>query len=539
MHRTDLMAQLMRLARLSARCARTGESSAEAVGQDAPSDAGRRRFAKGVMAGAATASASVLAPPIAVAGTSLLSRLGFGGGGVAVVGAGLAGLACAYELRRLGVPCQVFEAGSRVGGRCASLRGTFPGQVAELGAEFIGGSHHTMLGYAREFGLRLEDVTRFPGNAYRLFGSRQYSDAQLLEEFRGFEEEIRADLGSLSYPTADRHTQDDVLYDFMTLDEYLQMQGIGGVVRDFIAAACAAEFGAGIDELSALSFLRFVYGDRRGKFASPTSAQAGMFHVVDGNDRIATGIASRLPSPVRLGHKLVAARKLGGGRLRLTFDIGDRSVQSDHDAVVFALPFSVLRNVQLDASLELPQWKRLAIEQAAMGDNSKLMVGFNEPYWQSRLGSSGCGFSNLPSAQSTWETNPSNRTLNRAVLTGLTGGARARLVGTGSLQTDATLFLADLDRALPGALGAARRSAKGELIAHAHNWSTDPLSQGSYPCHRPGYFTTIAHNEAKPIGNVLFAGDHTSSFYEWQGFMEGAALSGLRAADEARRLLQT
>ena len=539
MHRTDLMAHLMRLARLSARCDRTGEGADEAVEREAPSDASRRRFAKGVMAGAATVSASVLAPPIAVAGTSLLNRLGFGsGGGVAVVGAGLAGLACAYELRRLGVPCKVFEAGTRVGGRCASLRGTFPGQVAELGAEFIGGSHHTMLGYAREFGLQLEDVTQFPGSAYRMFGSQQYSDAQLLEEYRGFEEEIRADLGSLSFPTADRHNEDDALYDFMTLDEYLQLQGTGGVVREFIAAAAAAEFGAGINEISALSFLRFVYGDRRGKFASPTAAEASMFHVVDGNDRIATGLASRLSSPVQLGHRLVAARKLGGGRVRLTFDIGGRSVQSDHDAVVFAMPFSVLRYVHLDASLGLPQWKSMAIEQASMGDNSKLMVGFNEAYWHSRLGASGAGFSNLPSMQSTWETNPSNRNPTRAVLTSLSSGARARLVGT-NVQADATFFLSDLDRVLPGALGAARRNEKGQLVAHAHNWSIDPLSRGSYACHRPGYFTTIAHNEAKPVDNVLFAGDHTSSFYEWQGFMEGAALSGLRAANEARRLLQT
>ncbi|MBD2329037.1 FAD-dependent oxidoreductase [Alkalinema sp. FACHB-956] len=30
--------------------------------------------------------------------------------------------------------------------------------------------------------------------------------------------------------------------------------------------------------------------------------------------------------------------------------------------------------------------------------------------------------------------------------------------------------------------------------------------------------------------NLLFAGEHTNSFYEWQGFLEGAALSGLAAA---------
>jgi len=38
-------------------------------------------------------------------------------------------------------------------------------------------------------------------------------------------------------------------------------------------------------------------------------------------------------------------------------------------------------------------------------------------------------------------------------------------------------------------------------------------------------------NEGKPIGNLYFAGEHTNSFYDWQGFMEGACLSGIDAAN--------
>jgi monoamine oxidase len=64
------------------------------------------------------------------------------------------------------------------------------------------------------------------------------------------------------------------------------------------------------------------------------------------------------------------------------------------------------------------------------------------------------------------------------------------------------------------------------------------LTKGSYTCNHPGYFTTIADNEAKPIGNLYFAGEHTSSFYEFQGFMEGAALSGIRAAKEILQALK-
>ncbi len=69
-------------------------------------------------------------------------------------------------------------------------------------------------------------------------------------------------------------------------------------------------------------------------------------------------------------------------------------------------------------------------------------------------------------------------------------------------------------------------------MLHLEHWPSNPLSKGSYTCNHPGYFTTICDNEMKPVQNLHFAGEHTSSFYEWQGFMEGAALSGIRAANE-------
>jgi monoamine oxidase len=51
----------------------------------------------------------------------------------------------------------------------------------------------------------------------------------------------------------------------------------------------------------------------------------------------------------------------------------------------------------------------------------------------------------------------------------------------------------------------------------------------------PGQFTTIAGNEGKPVRPLYFAGEHANSFYEWQGFMEGAALSGIQAAQDILR----
>lgn len=535
-----MMAQLLRLARLAERCEHTGESPDEAIGQDALRDTGRRRLMKGAVAGAATVAAGAMAPA-AWAAAAKLTRTTYARltktRGVAVVGAGLAGLSCAFELARNGVSANVYEANTRVGGRCWSLRGFFPGQVAERGAEFIGASHHTMLGYARMLDLQTEEFSRYPGKPYYHFQGRVYTEAEVVEEFRAFNACIRADLFALSYPTADRHTESDSTFDFMSVDDYLLMYGASGLLRSVVAAAYAAEFGAGLDELSAISFLRFVYGDRRSKFGPYAAHNNDHFHITDGNDRIATGLAERLPTPVQFGHRLIAAHKLAGGRVRLTFDVGGRSLQTDHDAVVLALPFSVLRDVHLDASLELPAWKQLAINSATMGDNSKLMVGFRQPFWYTQHESNGTGYSDRAFLQNTWETNPINGTETRAVLTHHAGGALARALLPGNVQSDARAFLGDLELALPGASDAAQRDAKGNVLAFTENWSLNPYSKGSYSNTRPGYFTTIAHNEGKPVGNVLFAGEHTSSFYEWQGFMEGAALSGLRAANEACNLM--
>ena len=35
----------------------------------------------------------------------------------------------------------------------------------------------------------------------------------------------------------------------------------------------------------------------------------------------------------------------------------------------------------------------------------------------------------------------------------------------------------------------------------------------------------------EPDGNLAFAGEHTDSFHNFQGFIEGAAESGIRAAE--------
>lgn len=544
MSRTSLMAQLLRLARIAQDSRSHGDSVENALEREILENASRRRFAQGAAAAAAVASAGAVAAPLAMSRRTIERNLERRRGGrtsggklpsgaVAVVGAGIAGLACATELLRKGVNAHVYEASSRVGGRISTLRGFFPGQVAERGGEFINPSHHVMLGYARELGLELEEYAAQPGQVAYDLGGRRYSEVELAEELAMLQASMGEEFGALTLPTAERFGETEALYDFMTLDELLTLHGTSDTLRKLVASAYAAEYGAGIDQVSAMSFLRFVHGDKRTKFGTFAAQGASNYHVVDGNDRITSGLAARLASPVQLGQRLVAIRKLSGGQVVLTFDnAGGRTTQVAYDAVVLTVPFSVLRDVQIDDSVGLPAWKRDAINLSAMGDNAKLMVGFKSSYWYLQHESNGMLFSDRARLQSTWEANPSKGGEARGVLTSYMGGDLARTLQPRTLQGDAQAFLNDLEVVLPGANEQALRTLDGTLLAASMNWSGNPYAKGSYALARPGYFTTTAQNEAKPIGNLFFAGEHTSSFYEWQGTMEGAALSGLRAAAE-------
>jgi len=86
---------------------------------------------------------------------------------VAIVGAGLAGLACADRLQAKGIQAVVYDAASRLGGRCFSNRTLVPGMACENGGELIDTGHKTMLGYANQFGLTLESYVKKRGEESR------------------------------------------------------------------------------------------------------------------------------------------------------------------------------------------------------------------------------------------------------------------------------------------------------------------------------------------------------------------------------------
>ena len=533
MSHSPLFDNLARLIRIAHHCERHGITTAEGLALNEEARArnrfvNRRQFigdmGKWVAAGA-------LIPASRIGGL-----FKSGNPSIGIVGAGLAGLACADTLRNKGINSTVYDANTRTGGRCFSLRNFFPGQVAERGGEFIDTPHKTMLGYAQRFDLVKEDVVKQPGEVFYYFNGQHFPESSVVDEYREFVAAMHVDLRSLSNAvTADNHTPADARIDNINLLEYLEGNNGAGlvaapVIKNAIIETYEAEYGLAADEQSCLNFLQFIHADKRSKFTPFGIFSDERWHVVGGNDKIVENLSGVLVAQIQLEMRLVRIRLTSSGRIELTFRRGATTLTRLHDAVVVSIPFTVLREVELDSSLKLPPEKTTAINLLGYGTNAKMMIGFSSRPWVAQ-GSNGASYSDLPHHQTTWETNPTRATASNAVLTDYSSGERGANLNPARVQSEASNFLTDLDLVYPGAFAAATRS-NGRFVVHLEHWPSNPLTKGSYTCYTPGQFTTIAGNEGKPVGNLHFAGEHTNSFYEFQGFMEGAALSGIQAAQE-------
>jgi monoamine oxidase len=480
-----------------------------------PFDPERRR----VLLGSAGAA---LALPLAGAGCSSAPTQV----SVAIVGGGMAGLHCAYRLKQRGLLASVFEAAPRLGGRVFSDRTTFwqpSGQHCELGGELIDSGHVTMRDLATELGLPLldyqqDDPTLATDTAF--FGGQQVPTADLLAGFAP----IAAAIDDAWAAATDRnalpsYTDANGLgaYDQLSLSDFLDRIGASGPARQLVEVAFVVEYGLDASEQSALNLITLISTDTQQLQLFGDSDKR--FHCAVGNDAFPSKLAAALdPMQIALEHRLVSLAALPDGRYRLSFDRPSGTKDFVADRVVLALPFTLLR--QVDLGVDLPAVKRKAIDELGYGTNTKLMVGFSARPWRQR-GSNGSSYTDL-GYQNTWETSRLQPGPD-GILTNYTGGAHGVAITDGTPEKQRDAFLPQIDQVFPGTAGA----STGAVARFA--WPTYPLTQGSYACYKVGQWTSIGGAEFEPVGNLHFCGEHTSR--DAQGFMEGAALTGAMVAE--------
>ena len=525
MARTPIFDDVRRAFRIAAFLERTGSSTSEGLERLEEAAWSRRRFLRTAMT--ATAGAAI---------TPLLAQCDCAcePPRVVIVGAGVAGLVCAYRLQQSGIPSRVIEASTRVGGRMFSLRNSFPdNQVAELGGELIDTDHHSLRDLATELGLTLTDLAYDDGPSghdYFFEGVPVRTDADFVDMFREVYSKIERDVDPMRvHGEIDTDTPQARKMDLISIDQWFTDRKVTGLARKILEAAYRGENGLEIGEQSSLNLLTMMGEQKREDEVHLFGESDERFHIAEGNDSVPIRLAQKLECEVELGTWLKAIAPKGRG-YSLTVSRDATTAQIDADILVLAIPFTTLREVEM-GGLDLPQKKRDAINQLGYGTNAKLMAGLTRRVWgqtaeendtRSDKRYTGYTFSDLP-FQCCWETSR-GQPGTHAILTNFVGGRYGEKdFNQGTLAERASAFIADIEKIYPGSQAAFTNQAVRQ------HWPTSPFVRASYTCFKTGQVCTLEEHIRTPVGQIYFAGEHTS---EASGFMEGGVRSGERAAKE-------
>jgi len=532
--RTPLLRALQRLAE--------EHRTAELLGIDAAELRGRREaaYSRGeFIKRAGLVGAGALALPTA-ARAAAPTRSGTSAR-IAIIGGGIAGLTAALTLADKGVYSDVYESSARLGGRMHSDWTEFGhgfwdnGQQAELCGELIDSNHKTILQLAQRFGLATPDLLGAQPNGstdtYWIFGSK-YSYADASNDFQPVHNTLQGQVQQTSYPTLyNSFTPAGQFFDNMTVHDWIANYVPGGHSSRFGALLNAAyneEYGAETTDQSALNLMYLLgFNAKPGNFSIYGKSDE-RYHIVGGNSLLPLAIADSLPSgSVHLGYKMTAIGVNSDGSITVSFANG-KSITADH--VILCMSFSVLRTLNYKKANFDPR-KQTAITQLGSGQNVKLNLQFGSRIWNN-TGSTGSLYSDLP-FQSGWDVTRAQAGPT-GILVEYPGANVSHSLGQSNpyttsatnpaVKTAAQQFLSQLEPIFPGITG--QWNGKAMLSTPA----TDPNFLCSYSYWKPGQYVAFSGYEKMRQGNIHFAGEHCSQ--DFQGFMEGGASEGVRAAGE-------
>jgi len=447
---------------------------------------------------------------------------------IAIIGAGLAGLTAAHELKKtFALRADVYEGNTRVGGRCYTARGIFAqNQIAEHGGELIDTDHHAIRNLASELGLKLNNVLAVPAGtqALYMFNGQPYNLADATADWQPIYDLVQqqsTDIGDFSY----RHsTAAAKAFDATTISDWTKTYIPGGGrsrLAQLIENAFTEENALDADQQSALNAIQTLAEDPKDNFDLYYTDSDQHFHIDGGNDQIATLLANEIGTRLFTATALIAIRKLADGRFRLTFARSSGGFDRVYDRVILALPFSVMRVAVDFSKAGFRRLKVKAINTLPMGVSCKTQLQFTHRTWYDV----GCNSEiRLPATgfDTTWDVTRGQRG-TYGIFNFFAGGTQAMRAGELDDNTLALLLMQEASPLIPGLLPL----WNGLMIKNA--WQQNPWSFGSYSTYQPGYQTTVVGIEREPEGNCFFAGEHTAS---QNGFLNSAVQTGSRAARE-------
>ncbi|HZH91296.1 MAG TPA: FAD-dependent oxidoreductase [Pyrinomonadaceae bacterium] len=443
-------------------------------------------------------AAALGVPFLLKSSTAQTARRRGGAHSCVVVGAGLSGLAAAYALKAAGWDVTVLEARERHGGRVQSFRFDENRElVCELGGEWVGASHERILALCREFQLTLKDhrfeaslmrdgrVSRpgswdFSAQANAAFGT-------LKKTYQGYNQRERERLDRLDWWTCLEEigfNEDDLL-----LRDLQDSTDFGESIRHVSAYAAASEY-----------------------FESSPANEMD-FKIVGGNSRLVEEFVKRIgDDSIRTGAPVAEIRQQHGGGGRVTVRTAAGTLYHG-DACICTVPARTLDRIKFDPPL--PAAQRDAADRLQYSRIVKNQILFDERFWGAE------DFSLVSDVTSHYYFHSTrDQPSARGILCSYAIGEKADVLAAQSDARRMEIITRDI---MP-------LDARAPSLARAIQsmpWQRDRYTQGAYAVYRPGQWFTVRPTLQRPHGKVLFAGEHLA---DWQGFMEGAVVTGEEAA---------
>lgn len=441
---------------------------------------------------------------------------------VVIVGAGLSGMIAARTVLAAGLTPLVLEADERVGGRILTEE-VLPGLPVELGAQWIGDTHHRMFALAAELGVETFPQYEDGETSYELAGSGVLRENDFHTRFASELKELelvlrRLDVLANEVPVdAPWLAPRAVEWDSFTAGAWYDAQGLTDVARTLLEICTVGILAVPTAEVSFLHLLFTIQtcGVTSELFAeSEGGAQTARF--VGGTGEIPRRLAALISEHIVLRSPVLLIEHTADS---VTVHCRGGLVARGRRAIVAISP-TLAGRIMYDPPLS--GVRDQLTQRLPNGSAMKAFFVYDEPFWRAD-GFNGQLISDLGPARMSNDTCVPGD--DHGVILLFLEGDQARTAGRLPEAERREALTAELVRHF------GPRAAKPEAYVDGE-WSDRQWTRGCYNAnHGPHVWTTYGPALTAPVGVIHWASTDTAT--SWSAYMEGAVDAGERAAREA------